>query len=146
MPTLTFYATDEVAKQLETIIARQSARLGFTVSRGDVLVPHIKNMYRDELGENGIVEQEDQEIKRRAINLISTSVQDLQSSLHHYNNDDIEIVRHAHLLAHKRGEKTKKKILYSKLRKLIGSMPKGSKNPVGDLTGLIKADAATPNE
>jgi len=53
VPTLTFYVTDEVARQLEKVIARRSEKLGFVVSRGDILVPHIKDEYKKEFPKNG---------------------------------------------------------------------------------------------
>jgi hypothetical protein len=53
MPTITFYATDEVAKQLERVIIRRSKKTGTTVSRGDLLVPHIRNLYKQEFPKNG---------------------------------------------------------------------------------------------
>ena len=48
MPTLSFYVNDEVAMQLEKVIKKQSSRLGFVVSRGDIIVPHIKKLYKRE--------------------------------------------------------------------------------------------------
>lgn len=53
MPTLTFYVTDDVAMQLEKLIARKSEKLGFVVSRGDIIVPHIKKLYKQEFPNNG---------------------------------------------------------------------------------------------
>ena len=48
MPTLTFYANDEVALQLEKLIEKRSKELGFTVSRGDILTPYIKQLFQAE--------------------------------------------------------------------------------------------------
>lgn len=53
MPTITFYVTDEVAKQLERVIIRRSKKMGITVSRGDLLTPHIRNLYKQEFPKNG---------------------------------------------------------------------------------------------
>lgn len=49
MPTLTFYVTEEVKDKLEKLIEIRSKRLGFVVSRGDIIVPHIKNEFDKEL-------------------------------------------------------------------------------------------------
>lgn len=48
MPTLTFYVTDDVAKQLEQVLAKRSKRSGVTVSRGDLLTPIIKALHAEE--------------------------------------------------------------------------------------------------
>jgi hypothetical protein len=53
MPTLTFYVTDDVAMQLEKVIEKQTEKLGFVVSRGDIIVPHIKKLYQREFPKNG---------------------------------------------------------------------------------------------
>lgn len=53
MPTLTFYATDEVVEQLDKVIKRRSKLSGISVSRGDILVPYIKSLYRAEFPKNG---------------------------------------------------------------------------------------------
>lgn len=53
MPTLTFYLKDDVAKQLERVIVKRSRKLGITVSRGDLLTPHIRNLYKQEFPKNG---------------------------------------------------------------------------------------------
>ena len=46
MPTLTFYVTDDVAKQLDDLVEFQTREQDRKVSRGDVLTPAIKKMYR----------------------------------------------------------------------------------------------------
>jgi hypothetical protein len=51
MPTLTFYVTQEVAMQLERLIERKTKKLGFPVSRGDIIVPHIKKEFNKEFSE-----------------------------------------------------------------------------------------------
>jgi len=48
MPTLTFYVTDDVAVQLEKVIQKRTEKLGFVVSRGDIIVPHIKKEFKKE--------------------------------------------------------------------------------------------------
>jgi len=53
MPTLTFYATDDVAAQLERIIKRRTKLSGISISRGDILVPYIKHLYHTEFPKNG---------------------------------------------------------------------------------------------
>jgi len=53
--------------------------------------------------------------------LVNTSVQDLHSSLHFYNSksaDDMEILKSALATCKRRGEKTKAKLLDSKMRKM----------------------------
>jgi len=57
----------------------------------------------------------------RARDLVSTSVQDLQSSLGHYTYldiKDIETVRAGFAICKRRGEKTKATILRRKLKKM----------------------------
>lgn len=48
MPTLTFYVTDDVAKKLEKVIAKRADAIGIKVSRGDIITPHIKKLYKQE--------------------------------------------------------------------------------------------------
>lgn len=57
----------------------------------------------------------------RAQDLVSTSVEDLQSSLPHYSSEfqaDIEVVRYGLQLCERRGERTKAAILKRKLKKM----------------------------
>ena len=69
---------------------------------------------------------DDKNIKERARDLVSTSVDDLQSSLYFYNGDNpvhAQIIEHAFQICNCRGEKTKAKLLNSKLRKLKKDAP-----------------------
>ena len=55
---------------------------------------------------------------KSATNLVYTSVQDMQSSLHSWGVEDLPLLRAALSIATKRGEKTKVKILSAKIKKL----------------------------
>ena len=60
MPTITLYVTEEVKKQLTQVIERHSKRVGFKVSRGDILAPYIKRLHSVEFSKKNkahIVEQ-----------------------------------------------------------------------------------------
>lgn len=48
MPTITLYVTDEAKRQLDHIIKKRSKAIGKKVSRSDLLVPHINNLYKQE--------------------------------------------------------------------------------------------------
>ena len=48
MPTITLYVTDEAKRQLDHIIRKRSKAIGKKVSRGDLLVPHITQLYKQE--------------------------------------------------------------------------------------------------
>ncbi len=53
MPTITFYATEEVKEQLDKLTKRRSKLSGNSVSRGNILVPYIKYLYHTEFSKSG---------------------------------------------------------------------------------------------
>lgn len=57
-------------------------------------------------------------LSSRARSLVSTSVQDLQSGLWFYGVQDLSLLRAALIICKNRGEKTKLRILSSKIKKL----------------------------
>lgn len=58
-------------------------------------------------------------IRDRASSLVNTSVQDMQSGLWHYTTtEDLAVLRVAYIMARRRNEKTRSKILASKIRRL----------------------------
>jgi hypothetical protein len=64
---------------------------------------------------------DEKNIETKARSLVSTSVDDLRSSLQFYEGDkpeDVLIVKHGLQICERRGEKTKAKMLASKLRKM----------------------------
>jgi hypothetical protein len=61
------------------------------------------------------------ELKKRAMDLVSTSVDDLHSSLPYLKSeieDDIQVVEFGYQICNRRGEKTKAKMLGAKLRNM----------------------------
>jgi len=63
----------------------------------------------------------DENVKEHARDLVSTSVDDLQSSLWFYDGKSrvhAQIIEHALRICERRGEKTKARLLKSKLNKL----------------------------
>lgn len=61
------------------------------------------------------------DLQRRAYNLVSTSVDDLNSSMTFYTGDvfeHVEIIKRGLIICRRRGEKTKIKILERKLKKM----------------------------
>jgi len=60
----------------------------------------------------------DKTLRERIDWLINTSVDDLQSGLWNYGVEDLDLLRGAFKRVTKRGEKTKARILRSKIRKL----------------------------
>lgn len=64
---------------------------------------------------------EDKNIKQNGRDLVSTSVDDLQSSLWFYDGTNpahVQILEHGLKICERRGEKTKVKLLKTKIRKL----------------------------
>ena len=58
-------------------------------------------------------------VKQKASELINTSVQDMQSGLWHYTTEeDLAVLRVAYIMARRRNEKTKARILASKIKRL----------------------------
>lgn len=70
----------------------------------------------------------------RAQDLVSTSVQDLQSSLPHYSRErqsDVEVICYAVRLCERRGEKTKATLLRRKLKVMERDSPSPRPSPAG---------------
>jgi hypothetical protein len=66
------------------------------------------------------------ELAERAKGLVNTSVDDMQSGLWFYKSrDDLQLLRTALMITNKRGEKTKSRILKSKIKKLEKSLGEG---------------------
>lgn len=63
-------------------------------------------------------------IKDKAAALINTSVQDMQSGLWDYTTEeDLAVLRLAYIMSRRRNEKTKSKVLASKIRRLLKEQP-----------------------
>ena len=63
-------------------------------------------------------------LKDRASDLIYTSVQDMQSGLWDYTTEeDLAVLRIAYVMARRRNEKTRSKILASRIRRLEREQP-----------------------
>lgn len=60
----------------------------------------------------------DKAMRERVAWLINTSVQDMESGLWDYGVRDLELLRAAQKTVTRRGEKTKAKVLASKIRQL----------------------------
>ena len=59
-------------------------------------------------------------IREQALDLVNTSVQDMQSGLYAYGKSRLAILRYAHKTVVRRGEKTKAKILAAHIKKVQG--------------------------
>jgi hypothetical protein len=63
------------------------------------------------------------ELAEHAKSLVNTSVEDMQSGLWFYTSSEhLQILRTALMIVNKRGEKTKSRILKSKIKKLEKSL------------------------
>jgi len=72
-------------------------------------------------GEGGVMDKNELESRTHALSLVSTSVQDLQSSLPYFvgtSPKSMQVIEFALAICARRGEKTKAKILGRKLRKM----------------------------
>lgn len=72
--------------------------------------------------------------------LINTSVDDLQSSLYAYSVQDLNVLRKAYARVKRRGEKTKAKVLASKIRKLEKEQPFKAKLSIGSIELTVEVE------